>query len=80
VGVVGFADEQTESIPSQRTEFTKYAQTHASKIVREHVDEGISGDATQRRTEFLAMRDNAESGKSSLLNNNRSFVDEIWQT
>lgn len=57
------SDEQVESIPSQRAELQKYALKHGYQIVGEYVDEGISGDRTEQRLGFLAMRDDAEQGK-----------------
>ncbi|NQU38204.1 MAG: recombinase family protein, partial [Actinobacteria bacterium] len=39
-------EEQVESIPAQRVELTRYAKVHGYTIVREYVDEAISGDDT----------------------------------
>ncbi len=61
------SDEQTESIPSQRAELTRYAATKGYKIVREFCDYGISGDDTERRAGFLEMRDSASSGDFDLI-------------
>lgn len=60
-------DEQTESIPSQRAELTRYARTKGYTIVGEYKDEGISGDDTERRRGFLEMREAAGSGEFDLL-------------
>lgn len=57
------SEEQTGSIPSQRTELLKYAKAKGYKVVGEFVDEAISGDATERRSGFLAMRAAAERGE-----------------
>lgn len=48
-------DRQDTSIPSQRAEVEKYAAKHGYKIIREYKDEGISGDATNRRHGFQQM-------------------------
>ena len=61
------SDHQETSIPDQRTELTKHARTHGYSIVREYLDEAISGDATERRTGFLTMRDAATSGEFDLV-------------
>ena len=57
------SDQQEQSIPSQRAELTSYAKKHGYKIVGEYIDEAISGDDTHKRLGFLAMRDDAQSGK-----------------
>ncbi len=48
-------DRQETSIPDQRTAVEKYAKANGYHIVREYIDEGISGDATDKRREFQAM-------------------------
>ena len=48
-------DRQAASIPAQREAVEAYARQHGYHIVREYTDEGISGDATEKRTGFLAM-------------------------
>ena len=58
---------QEESIDSQRAELLAYATKHGYKIVAEYLDEAISGDDTERRTGFLQMRTDAESGKFDLI-------------
>lgn len=57
------SDQQDQSIPSQRAELTAYAKKHGYRIVGEYIDEAISGDDTHKRLGFLAMRDDAQSGK-----------------
>jgi DNA invertase Pin-like site-specific DNA recombinase len=59
--------DQVESIPSQRVELTKYARSKGYTILREYLDEAISGDATERRSGFLAMREAAGSGEFSVV-------------
>ena len=48
-------DRQDTSIASQRNEVEQYAAKHGYTIVREYKDEGISGDATDKRRGFLRM-------------------------
>jgi DNA invertase Pin-like site-specific DNA recombinase len=52
-------DRQEASIPEQREAVLKLAKKLGYVIVREYVDEGISGDDTERRTGFLQMLDDA---------------------
>ena len=48
-------DRQDKSIASQRQEVDRYAEKHGYKIVREYLDEGISGDATDKRKGFQRL-------------------------
>lgn len=48
-------EEQEDSIEGQRRELKKYAAKSGYRIVAEYVDEGISGDATEKRLEFQRM-------------------------
>lgn len=48
-------DKQETSIPAQRAEVAAYAASHGYTIVREYLDEGISGDATEKRKGFQQM-------------------------
>jgi site-specific DNA recombinase len=48
-------DRQEYSVADQRREVTAYAAAHGYRIVREYVDEGISGDATEKRAAFQQM-------------------------
>jgi DNA invertase Pin-like site-specific DNA recombinase len=52
-------DQQQESIPQQRNAVTAWAKAHGYVIVREYMDEGISGDKTEKRKGFLQMREDA---------------------
>jgi site-specific DNA recombinase len=54
-------DEQETSIEQQREEVEKYAAKHGYKILREYVDEGISGDETEKRKGFLKMLADAQA-------------------
>jgi site-specific DNA recombinase len=58
---------QDASIERQREEITAYAAKHGYRIVREFVDDGISGDSTEKRTAFLLMRDLAASGEFDVI-------------
>jgi DNA invertase Pin-like site-specific DNA recombinase len=49
-------DKQETSIPEQREAVQSYAKKHGYRIVREYKDEGISGDATEKRLQFQRMR------------------------
>jgi DNA invertase Pin-like site-specific DNA recombinase len=48
-------EKQEASIPAQRTEVEAYAAKHGYQIIREYKDEGISGDATEKRIAFQKM-------------------------
>ncbi len=55
--------DQEASIDDQRTAVEQYAKKHGYRIVREYVDDGISGDDTEKRKAFLEMRDDADTGE-----------------
>ena len=55
-------EKQDTSIEDQRFNLTRYAEKHGYKVLREYLDEAISGDATEKRTGFLAMREAVGSG------------------
>ncbi len=61
------SEEQTESIEGQRDELTRYALAKGYKVLREYLDKAISGDNTENRLGFLAMRDAVEGGEFSLV-------------
>jgi hypothetical protein len=46
---------QEPSIERQRFEVTRYAKDHGYEILRWYIDDGISGDDTENRKEFLRM-------------------------
>lgn len=52
-------DKQDASIPAQRTEVERYAAANGYRIIREYIDAGISGDATEKRKQFQKLRDDA---------------------
>jgi DNA invertase Pin-like site-specific DNA recombinase len=55
-------DRQEASIPTQREALQKLAAKLGYAIVGEYVDEGISGDDTERRTAFRKMLADASAG------------------
>lgn len=61
------SDKQEASIPAQRKAVTQYAKDHGYKIVREYTDEGISGDATEKRIAFQRMTSDAGHGDWSVI-------------
>jgi site-specific DNA recombinase len=61
------SDKQETSLDDQRHNLTKYAKQHGYKILREYVDEAISGDDTENRDGFLAMRQAVDSGEFSVV-------------
>lgn len=54
------SDLQEASPDQQRAEVVKLAGKHGYKIIREYFDEGISGDATEKRIDFQRMIKDAE--------------------
>jgi len=54
--------KQDKSIPAQRDELVQYAETHGYTIVGEYADSAISGDNTEKRDQFLKLREDAGSG------------------
>jgi DNA invertase Pin-like site-specific DNA recombinase len=55
-------DRQEASIPQQREECAKHARKLGYSIIREYIDEGISGDATRKRKAFQKMIADAQAG------------------
>ena len=60
-------DQQEQSISAQRDELHRYAKRQGYVIIDEYIDKAISGDNTQKRAGFLRMRDDAVSGRFSLV-------------
>lgn len=56
-------DDQETSIPDQRAAVRKWAKANGWQIIDEYLDEGISGDATEKRAAFQKMVHDAPSGK-----------------
>ena len=53
--------KQDASIPAQREALVAYAKKRGIKIIREYVDEAISGDDTENREAFQRLRQDAET-------------------
>jgi DNA invertase Pin-like site-specific DNA recombinase len=58
---------QEASIPDQRQAVEKLAAKEGLTIIREYVDEGISGADAESRPEFLRMRDSAAKGEFAVI-------------
>ena len=56
------SDKQDASPQQQREELAKLAERNGYRILREYFDDGISGDATEKRTQFQRMIADAEKG------------------
>lgn len=54
--------KQDKSIPAQRVEVERYAKQHGFNILREYIDEGISGSESDKRDGFQRLMKDA-SGK-----------------
>jgi site-specific DNA recombinase len=54
---------QEKSLRDQRTEITRYAAANGYTVLRWYQDDGISGDATERRDGFLALHKAACNGR-----------------
>ncbi len=59
--------QQDTSVEEQRDVLKDYARRHHIRIVDEFVDDGISGDATEKRRGFLEMRRAVETGRFDLI-------------
>ena len=63
IPAVGYLRRSTEkqeaSIRDQKSAIEKYAFEKGYRIVRWYIDDGISGDATEKRVGFLNMIDDA---------------------
>jgi len=57
------SDKQEASISEQREAVKRYASDNGYRILREYVDEGISGDKTNKREAFLRMHHDACNGR-----------------
>lgn len=60
-------DRQETSCSDQRSELTSYAASHGYSIVGEYVDDGVSGDATEKRFSFQRMISDATSGRFNMV-------------
>ena len=61
------SDRQETSIPDQRNAVEKYAEQNGYQIIGEYRDEGISGDATEKRLGFQRMIADASKGEFSAI-------------
>jgi len=57
------SDKQEKSIAEQREAVVAYAKAHGYRIVREYIDEGVSGDKTSKRKDFQRMHHDACNGR-----------------
>ena len=57
------SEHQEDSPDQQRAEILKLAERGGYHLIREYFDSAISGDATERRTAFLQMREAAATGE-----------------
>ena len=60
-------ERQEHSVPAQRQELLRYAEKHGYQVLREYLDEAISGDDTGRRVGFLRMREDAQQGEFTVV-------------
>jgi DNA invertase Pin-like site-specific DNA recombinase len=56
-------DRQEDSIDRQRSQVGPYAAKHGYEVVKEYMDEGISGNETTRRPGFQRLLADAQAGK-----------------
>jgi DNA invertase Pin-like site-specific DNA recombinase len=56
-------NKQEKSLDDQRREIERYAAEHGYVIVRWYIDDGISGDATDKRLDFQRMHKDACNGR-----------------
>jgi len=57
------SDKQDASIPEQRESVERYCKDNGYHIIRDYVDSGISGNATEKRHAFLQMHHDACNGR-----------------
>jgi DNA invertase Pin-like site-specific DNA recombinase len=57
------SDSQEASIPEQREAVRKYAADRGYRLLREYVDDAVSGDDTDKRKGFLRMTADAAAGE-----------------
>jgi DNA invertase Pin-like site-specific DNA recombinase len=58
---------QDESIDRQKSQVIPYAEKHGYQIIREYVDEGITGSAILGRKEFQRMLRDAQAGQFQVI-------------
>ncbi len=57
------SDKQEQSIGDQRTEIVRYADDNGYTVIREYVDDAISGTSAEERPGFQRMITDAEAGQ-----------------
>ena len=55
--------KQEKSIADQKRAIERWVDEHGYRIVRWYIDDGISGDSTEQRADFLRMRADAKRGE-----------------
>ena len=55
-------DRQEQSLGDQRLEVSRYAEEHGYQVIREYVDDAISGTSADERPGFQAMVADAQAG------------------
>jgi len=55
-------DKQEQSLGDQRVEVSRYAEEHGYQVIREYVDDAISGTSAEERPGFQRMIADAQAG------------------
>jgi site-specific DNA recombinase len=55
--------KQEKSIADQKRAIERWVDEHGYRIIRWYIDDGISGDSTEQRADFLRMRADAKRGE-----------------
>ena len=55
-------DKQEQSLGDQRLEVSRYAEEHGYHVIREYVDDAISGTSAEERPDFQRMIADAQAG------------------
>ena len=64
VGYIRMSSDKQEASPAQqRNEVTALAKRDGYRVIRWYIDEGVSGDATEKRFEFQRMIRDSGSGE-----------------
>ena len=61
------SDRQETSVPDQRKAVERYGVENGYRILREYIDSGISGDATEKQLEFQRMIADASNREFSAI-------------
>ncbi len=56
-------DKQEQSLTDQRVEIVRFAEEHGYEIIRDYVDDAISGTSAETRPSFQRMIADAETGE-----------------